>query len=96
MHGTRRLTDEALLALRAVPVSDEMPNRLRVAMAMTNANQTEVTRATGFAQAYVSDVERGRYRTITVDNAHKFAEFFGCSIADLFPARTSANHQEVA
>ena len=37
-------------------------------------------------QAYVSDVARERHRTITVDNAHRFASYFGCRIDDLFPA----------
>ena len=31
------------------------------------------------------DVARQRYRTTTVENARKFADYFGCSIADLFP-----------
>jgi len=42
--------------------------------------------ATGFVQPYVAQVMGGRFRTITVENARKFAEFFGCNIEDLFPA----------
>lgn len=30
----------------------------------------------------ISDVARQRYRTITVENARKFARYFGCSIED--------------
>ena len=37
------------------------------------------------ATVHVSDVARRRYRTITVENARKFARYFGCSIEDLFP-----------
>ena len=45
-----------------------------------------VADAVGLPQPYyVSDVARQRYRTITVENARKFANYFGCSIADLFP-----------
>lgn len=94
MHVDRRLTDDQLAALRAAPVSDEMPNRVRVAMALTGATQTDIARDTRLAQAYVSDVERGRYRTVTVDNARRFADYFGCAIEDLFPARHAK--QEVA
>ena len=38
-------------------------------------------------QAYVSDVARRRYSTITVASARKFARFFGCSIDPLFAPR---------
>ena len=43
-------------------------------------------RATGFASPYVSNVASGRYRTITVTNALKFARVFNCGVSDLFPA----------
>lgn len=54
---------------------------------MTNA---EVARATGFGQQYVSDVARGRYQDISLANARKFADYFGCAIEDLFPGRDEA------
>lgn len=53
-------------------------------MALTGTPQAEIVGFTGFAQPYVSDVVRGRFRSITVDNAQKFADFFGCAIEDLF------------
>lgn len=81
------LTEEKLVALRAVPVSATMPNRVRVAAALAEVDQQTIVDATGFAQPYVSDVFRGRFEKITVDNARRFAEFFGCAIEDLFPAR---------
>ena len=81
----RLLTDEQLEALRAVPPNTS--NRVKVAMAITGASQSELVDDTGFTQPYVSDVVRCRFRSITVDNARKFAEFFGCGIEDLFPAR---------
>lgn len=56
---------------------------------LTQAALAERLAGIGYAvtQQYISDVARGRYATITVENAYKFAEFFGCSIEDLFPAR---------
>ena len=44
-----------------------------------------VAKALRLKQPYVSDVARRRYRTITVENAWKFAAYFGCRIEDLFP-----------
>ena len=44
-----------------------------------------LAKALRLTQPYVSDVARGRYRTITVENAWKFAAYFGCRIEDLFP-----------
>jgi predicted XRE-type DNA-binding protein len=64
-----------------------MPNRVKVAAALARVEQQAVVDGTGFPQPYVSDVYRGRYERITVDNARRFAEYFGCSIEDLFPAR---------
>jgi transcriptional regulator with XRE-family HTH domain len=84
------LNGPKLIALRAVPVSPEMPNRVKVAAALANVDQQAIVDATGLAQPYVSDVYRGRYERITVDNARKFADYFGCAIEDLFPARDSA------
>jgi transcriptional regulator with XRE-family HTH domain len=85
----RLLTADQLNALRAIPGSS-VRNRVRIAMALTGASQGELVEATGFTQPYVSNVVRGRYQTITVGNAHKFADFFGCAIEDLFPAREDA------
>jgi len=81
------LSAEQLTALRAVPVSAAMPNRVKVAAALARKDQQDIVDATGLTQPYVSDVYRGRYERITVDNARKFAEYFGCAIEDLFPAR---------
>jgi transcriptional regulator with XRE-family HTH domain len=64
-----------------------MPNRVKVAAALAGVEQQDIISGTGLTQPYVSDVYRGRYPRITVDNARKFAEYFGCAIEDLFPAR---------
>lgn len=62
-------------------------NRVGAAIELLELTQAVVADGTGLPQQYVSDVARNRYRTITVDNAQKFADFFGCIIEDLFPAR---------
>jgi transcriptional regulator with XRE-family HTH domain len=64
-------------------------NRVAAAMEMAELTQAQLADAIGLTQPYVSDVCRGRFATITVENAHKFAEFFGCAIEDLFPSRTA-------
>jgi transcriptional regulator with XRE-family HTH domain len=65
----------------------ETGNRLAQVMDMLELTQAQVAEATGLTQPYVSDVCRGKHITITVDNAHKFADFFECSIEVLFPAK---------
>ncbi len=68
-------------------------NRIAKAKELAGLTQAELADQIGLTQPYVSDVERGRHTTITLDNARKFADFFGCSIEDLFPSRST---QEVA
>jgi hypothetical protein len=62
-------------------------NRIAKAVELADVKLTEVSAATGLPYVYVSDVSRNRWQTITVENAHKFANYFGCAIEDLFPAR---------
>ena len=52
---------------------------------LAGVKQVTLAKALRLTQPYVSDVARGRYRTITVENAWKFAAYFGCRIEDLFP-----------
>ena len=61
------------------------PNRVGLAISLAGVTQGAVARAVGLPQPYISDVVRGRYQTITLRNARKFAEYFGCAIEDLFP-----------
>ena len=75
------LTEEQLAALRSEPGT----NRVAKAISLAGVSQVTVAKALGLPQPYVSDVARRRYRTITVENAGKFARYFGCSIEDLFP-----------
>ncbi len=82
------LSNTKLRELKASPVGDT-GNRVGRAIELTGLTQLAVAAATKLPQPYVSDVARGRYQTITVDNAHKFADFFGCAIEDLFPSRNT-------
>lgn len=76
------LNAEQLAILRREPGT----NRVGKAIFLARVTQTAVAGALRVSQAYVSDVARRRYRTITVENARKFADYFGCAIEDLFPA----------
>lgn len=78
------LTSKQLTELKRQPTKG---NRVAAAIRMLELTQTEVADGAHLPQQYVSDVARNRYQTITVDNAQKFADYFGCIIEDLFPAR---------
>lgn len=75
------LTEQQLAILRNEPGT----NRVAKAIALAGVTQVTIAEALGLPQPYVSDVARQRYRTITVENARKFARYFGCSIEELFP-----------
>lgn len=81
------LTDEQLTALRAVPVTKEFPNRLPVAMALAKVNQVQLAESVRMSQASVSDIRNGKYNDLKHTTVQRFADFFGCYIEDLFPAR---------
>lgn len=66
-------------------------NRVREARKLAGLTQQQLADELGFTQTGLSDLERQRYGSTTVETARKFAEFFGCAIEDLFPAK-----QEVA
>ena len=76
------LTKQQLAMLR----TETGTNRVAKAIDLAGVTQVTVAEALGLPQPYVSDVARRRYKTITVENARKFAQFFGCSIEDLFPS----------
>jgi len=80
------LTKQQLAMLRTEPGT----NRVARAIDLAGVTQVTVADALGLPQPYVSDVARRRYKTITVENARKFAKFFGCSIEDLFPSGDEA------
>ena len=78
------LTQNQLERLRAASVPPGS-NRVGLAISLAGVSQATVGEAVGKPQPYVSDVVRGRYRTITLANAWRFARYFGCGLEDLFP-----------
>lgn len=72
-------------------------NRIQTALDLIGESQVGLARALGMPQTYVADTVRGRWQSTTVDNARKFATFFGCTIEDLFPPRVGrSSHEAVA
>jgi DNA-binding Xre family transcriptional regulator len=80
------LTEEQLAALRAVPLG-AMLNKLRIALALTGARQSDLVEEAGLDPAHVSRIVNGKYTSIDLETTRKFADFFSCQIEDLFPAR---------
>lgn len=80
------LTPEQLSAIRLLPLNG-MPNKVRIARAMLQKTQTDVADGTALKFQQVSDIERGAYRDIPLENTRAIADYFGCQIEDLFPAR---------
>lgn len=80
------MTAKQIKALRArrVPPTG---NRIPAACDISGLSQMDCARATGLTPQYINNVVRGRIQSVTVPTAHKFAEFFGCQIEDLFPSR---------
>ena len=76
------------MALRALPLMDQ-PNRLRLALAMSDSTQTEVSDETGIARPSLSDIVNGKYGDLQIETGRKLAGYFGCQIEDLFPVRES-------
>jgi transcriptional regulator with XRE-family HTH domain len=82
------LTTEQLESLRAMPLG-EMPNKVRVALAAVNAKQLDLAADAKFDAAQVSRIVNGDYVSIQLETAQRVAEFFGCSVDDLFPRRVA-------
>ena len=78
------LTREKARTLAAA--QPDVGNRVAEAIRLAGISQTALATAIGLPYTYVSDTARGRYKTITVENGRKFAEFFGVPIEVLFPA----------
>lgn len=65
-------------------------NRLQLARTLAGLTQVEMSAALGITQPHISSLERGDYSDLPLETARKIAEFFGCGIEDLFPARVDA------
>ena len=81
----KQLTPEQLTALRAVPISKQVPNRVHVAMALAGVNGAELAAGIGLSASSVSDIRNGKYESLKHPTVQRFADFFGCYIEDLFP-----------
>lgn len=79
------LTADELRALRAVPVTAALPNRLRIAMAMLDLTQSDVAARTELTQATISDIYNAKYSDLKHSTVQRLAGLFGCAIEDLFP-----------
>lgn len=80
------LTTEQLAALRTFPLGP-LPNKVRLARTLIGEKQNVVAAALGFSNPQLSEIERGEYKDIPLENARPLSEYFGCRIEDLFPAR---------
>ena len=80
------LTAGQLDALRSIPVGNAL-NKVRLARTLCELKQTEVATATDFTSPQLSDIERGEYKDIPLENSRRLAQFFGCAVEDLFPPR---------
>lgn len=78
------LTERQLEALRAAPL-ETLANRLKVAFALANVQRSDAAEATGLSAPTISKLINGQYQTLDIENARKLADYFGCSIEDLFP-----------
>lgn len=84
VHSQMALTPLQLRRLRA---TTHHGNRVRAARQALGLTQVQLAALLGLRQSTLSDIERQRYSDITIGTARKFADFFGCAIEDLFPAR---------
>jgi hypothetical protein len=62
---SKTLTPEQLTTLRSVPLLD-MPNKLKLALALVGARQTEVVGETGLTASNLSDLVNGKYTNVTI------------------------------
>jgi DNA-binding XRE family transcriptional regulator len=81
------LTERQLESLRAAPL-ETLPNRLKVAFALANVQRSDAADATGLSAPTISKLINGQYQTLDIENARLLADFFGCAIEDLFPAKS--------
>jgi transcriptional regulator with XRE-family HTH domain len=67
-------------------------NRLTRAIELADTTQVKLADATGIKQSQISKIARGQYGSsgLPTETARRLSDFFGCSIEDLFPARSVA------
>jgi len=57
---------------------------------MAGSTQAQLADAVGVTQAYISKLCTGSYNDLPLEKTRLIADFFGCQIEDLFPAREVA------
>lgn len=82
------LTPDQLANLRQAPL-EKAPNKIAMAMELASVTQLQIEAATRIPQSYVSRIRRGRYSRLPGETMRTLADYFGCQIEDLFPARES-------
>lgn len=82
------LSAKKVKALRVEPLTGG--TRLKAAMRLAGVTQVQLSEAIGIAQSQVSEDATGKFSEMSLDKARAYAEFFGCAIEDLFPAREGA------
>lgn len=80
------LSDAQIEALRNAPLGS-LANRLQIAFAMADKKQADACEETGLSASALSKLVRGTYQSLDIEHARKLADFFGCTIEDLFPAK---------
>ena len=79
------LTRKQIARLRASRVPE--PNKVKKAIELAGVTQVQVAAAIEMTQSHVSEIANGNYSRLPNDTARAIAEYFGCAIEDLFPAR---------
>lgn len=85
-----QLSPEQLFALRAAPVGENSPNRLRVAMALAGVRQEQIVSDLGISKFTLSRIVNGRPGLLDITIAQSLAKYFGCSTDELFPQGVAA------
>lgn len=89
------MTAEHIATLRLMPLG-ERANKVAFALTLSDTAQADVCRATGIHPANLSNIVNGRYKDLALETSRKLAEFFGCAIEDLFPARAEGEEAREA
>lgn len=80
---SKPLTSEQLSALKAVPLGT-MPNKLKIAIAITGCRQGDIAEERRLSPSQVSNAFTGKGVT-SVDTAREIAAFFEIPMEALFP-----------
>lgn len=65
----------------------ESGNRIKAARRLAGLTQTKLADQIAIPQSQISDDETGKSPALSLQKARTYADFFGCAIEDLFPAR---------